>query len=439
MLRFTGRQARRCGLAGLALCMVAFSTGGTSSAGTLAAGTSLVTLKVLEWEPGGATYWHKAVAAFESSHPGIKVQLESVPNNQYLQVEGPYISSRSGPDVMMNNAGLEIFQRAAAYQPINKLITPTIKRELLTYSGACLDFNTSNPCYGLPFSYQGNVMYYNKKVLREAGLNPNDPPRTWAQFGADCQAVNKIGKTCLALGLQGQYPSYWDFPEIARNYLTVGQIRGLLLGKFSWESPAAKAILAHLAQIVQDGWANNNAASIPMLPDGANIFQSGDAAFAGTIISDAVNWSQFGPALGWQNLGVMPWPVINETAPLAHKFSGIEGSILGITRWTKHPTQAWEFVSWMAGPQNADLWVKYAQGFSLNRYVDKAMLPKRPQYLAIEKIISNPTLHAGVMLSAQEQDALSRGWEEIAAKEITVNQWAGQMEAALKATPPIKM
>lgn len=239
--------------------------------------------------------------------------------------------------------------------------------------------------------------------------------------------------------MQGQFPTYWDFPEIARNYLTNAQIRDLLHGKVSWTSPAFEAILAHLAQIWQNGWTNKNAPSIPMLPDAANIFQSGNAAFAGTIISDAVNWSQFGPALGWQNLGVMRWPVINPTAPLAHDFSGIEGSVLGITRWSKHPRQAWEFLSWMAGTQNADLWVKYAHGFSLNRDVNTALLPKQSQYLAIQKIISRPCLHAGVMTSSQEQDALSRGWQEIASGQITVKQWAQQMEQALQSTPPVKI
>lgn len=163
------------GLAALALLAAACSSAGSGTS-TNTAGRSKsqpVTLKVLEWQPGGAPYWQAAVAAFEAGHPGIKIQLENVPNNQYLQVEGPYITSQSGPDIMMNNAGLEIYQRAAAFRQINNLITPSIKAQLLTYSGACLDFDTSKPCYGLPFSYQGNVMYYNKKVLREAGLNPN--------------------------------------------------------------------------------------------------------------------------------------------------------------------------------------------------------------------------------------------------------------------------
>ena len=52
-----------------------------------------------------------------------------------------------------------------------------------------------------PFGLQGNVMYYDKKVLKAAGLDPDKPPQTWDEMDAACKKVKAIGKTCLALGM----------------------------------------------------------------------------------------------------------------------------------------------------------------------------------------------------------------------------------------------
>ncbi|MEU5552086.1 ABC transporter substrate-binding protein [Micromonospora sp. NPDC047793] len=396
-----------------------------------------VTLKVLTWEPGGSEYWQQVKTTFEASHQNIKLDLQSVPFDKYPEVQGPYITSQSGPDVMANNAGLELFDRRGAYVPLGDRAAE-INKDLVTYSGACEGFDTSKACFGVPFSYQGNVLYFNKDVLRGAGLDPENPPATWDEFGTACEAIKNSGKTCLALGLSGTFPAYWDFPEIARNYLTEDDIRGLLAGTLSWKDPKLVQVLEKLAEITTKGWTNKNAPSITMLPDGADIFQRGDAAFAGTIISDAVNWEAFGKALGDDKLGVTRWPVINQSAPLAGKFSGIEGAVYGVTQWSEKKEAGLEFITWLAGKENGELWVKHAKGQPLNKNVDPALLPSSPAFKKIQEFVAEPTLHAGVMLSGPEADALARGWQQITLGQLTVDKWADQMQQALERSPTKK-
>lgn len=414
--------------------LVLLAVAGCSSTSTKAAGSAsaptVTTINVLNWAPGGPQFWTATVADFEKAHPTIKVKLETVPFDKYQDVQGPYITSKSGPDVMANNAGLELFDRRTAYVPLPADVRAA-GADLLTYSGACQDFDTTKDCYGLPFSYQGNVMYYNKAVLKAAGLDPENPPTTIAEFGKACKAVKAIGKTCLALGLTGVFPAYWDFPEVARNYLTEDDMRSVLHGTMPWTDPKMVNILKGLANITSSGWANSSAPSISMLPDGADIFSSGKAAFAGTIVSDAVNWQAFGKALGDQNLGAMRWPTIVAGAPLADKFSGIEGSVYGVTQWSTKKSASFEFVKWLAGVENGQLWTSLGGGQALNTKVDKSALPNSPALAQIQKIIANPTLHVGVMLSGQEADTLARGWQQVALHQLTVAQWVDQMQAAL--------
>lgn len=419
---------------------------GLRRAGTLLAGVALslslstvaqadvTEIKVLNWQPGGPEYWTALVEAFEAKHPDIKIKLETVPVDRYPAVQGPYISTRSGPDVMEQNAGLELFDRRVAYRELTDDMVAA-GSDLLTRSGGCLDYDTSKACYGLPFGLQGNVMYYNKKVLAEAGLDPENPPTTWDDFGTACDAVNATGKTCLALGLTGAFPAYWDFPEIARNYLTEDDMRAILAGDMPWTDPKMVNILTAMAEIPANGWSNSNAPSISMLPDAADIFASGNAAFAGTIIADAVNWAAFGEALGDENVGAMRWPAIVPDAPLAKSFSGTESSVFGVTTWTEHPEAAAEFVKFMAGVENGNLLTSIGGGIPLNAKVDPALFPESAALEQIREIIKQPTIHVGVLLSGQEVDALARGWQEVALGRLSVEDWAARMQVALEESP----
>jgi multiple sugar transport system substrate-binding protein len=65
-------------------------------------------------------------------------------------------------------------------------------------------FSTFNPAqirlatyqgklYGVPFSAGGSVLMYNKGLFRQAGLNPDDPPRTWSAIEKDARAITALG------------------------------------------------------------------------------------------------------------------------------------------------------------------------------------------------------------------------------------------------------
>lgn len=427
----TGRSRRATVVATAAVA--AFAVLGISGC-SAEADSGVTTIKVLNWEPGGAEFWAATVAAFEDANPDIKVELETVPFDKYPEVQGPYITSKSGPDVMANNSGLELFDRRSAYVELPADVQAA-GDDLLTYSGACLDYDVEQPCYGMPFSYQGNVMYYNKLVLAEAGLDPENPPATRAEFADACVAVAAIGKTCQALGLTGTFPAYWAFPEVARSYLTEDDIRAVMRGDMRWTDPKMVNVLEGLAEITASGWTNSSAPSISMLPEGADIFQSGQAAFAGTIISDAVNWKAFGEAIGDENLGAMLWPAIEPDAPLADSFSGTEGSVYGVTSWSDKQEAGFAFVKWMASAENGQLWAEIVGGQPLNTKVDKSVLPDSPALQQIQEIVAKPTLHVGVLLSGQEADALARGWQEVMLGQSTVKDWTAQMQAALEASP----
>ena len=41
--------------------------------------------------------------------------------------------------------------------------------------------------YALPFSAESSMLLYNKTLFKRAGLNPDEPPKTWAELEAEAQ------------------------------------------------------------------------------------------------------------------------------------------------------------------------------------------------------------------------------------------------------------
>jgi len=393
-----------------------------------------VTIKLLNWDQGGPQYWDDAVKAFEAQYPWITVEREAVPFERYFEIEGAYIASKSGPDVMANNVGYELFERKDAYLPINDRIEPYVG-DLISYRSGCLDFDPAKPCYGLPQSFQGNVMYYNRDILTEAGLDPENPPQTWEDFGKACDAIKKVGKDCIAMGT-GTTIAYWNFPEVAKNFWgSEDDMLKFYRGELPWTDPILRGTLEKMAEMAQKGWFQADAATTVMLPEGSDYFISGKAAFVATIISDVYNWKVWGDAMGYDKIGVMRWPAINPDAPLVKKFSGVEGFVHGVTAWSQHPDEAFMFVAWLAGAENANLFLKEAGGQPINKTFDKGLVTNSPAFTKIQDIILDSTMHSGIMGSGREMDALSRGFQQIMTGDITVDDWVAMMQKALEESP----
>ena len=55
-----------------------------------------------------------------------------------------------------------------------------------------------------PFNSSTPVFYYNKDAFKKAGLNPEQPPKTWQQLAADAQKLRDAGMQCgYSSGWQG--------------------------------------------------------------------------------------------------------------------------------------------------------------------------------------------------------------------------------------------
>ena len=60
--------------------------------------------------------------------------------------------------------------------------------------------------YDLPLGLNVEGFWYNKAVFEAAGLDPENPPKTWDEFLAACEAIKAIGIAPIAQGGADQWP-----------------------------------------------------------------------------------------------------------------------------------------------------------------------------------------------------------------------------------------
>ncbi|MHB9037132.1 MAG: extracellular solute-binding protein [Armatimonadota bacterium] len=127
--------------------------------------------------------YEKMIADFERANSDIEVNAMLVPQKY---VEQKLILSVAGgvpPDVVRFYAHLggELMSRGGL-EPLDGLIKRD-KFDITDFYKVGLQQNTyQGKLYGIPWVLSPNALFYNKKLFKKAGLNPNKPPRTWAEL-----------------------------------------------------------------------------------------------------------------------------------------------------------------------------------------------------------------------------------------------------------------
>ena len=192
--------------------------------------------------------------------------------------------------------------------------------------------------YGYPTEVQTYALYYNKRLLRAAGLD--GPPGTWRELEEAARRTarrDRYGNTLV----QGFGLSTYD------DSTTVGQTLALLNsagGRFvsadgrstAIDSAAGRAVFGLEHRLVVTG------ASAP----GVNVYKAFPSGQVAMVIS-AGWWTGSLKELmgaGYRDVGVAPVPVPEADGRRATLSTGF---MLGVNAASEHPSEAWEFLRWL--------------------------------------------------------------------------------------------
>ncbi|NEB76568.1 extracellular solute-binding protein [Streptomyces sp. SID14478] len=166
-------------------------------AGTLTAcggtGSGGVTLKLVAADYGDSAdnssqkYWDKLAARYEKDHPDTKVDVEVYSWNDVDAKVKKMVDAGQAPDMAQIGAYADYAADGDLYPAGDLLNVPTQADFLSQLADAGKVASTQ---YGMPFASSTRLLFYNKKLFKDAGITP---PTTWAELAADAKALKADG------------------------------------------------------------------------------------------------------------------------------------------------------------------------------------------------------------------------------------------------------
>jgi sn-glycerol 3-phosphate transport system substrate-binding protein len=161
-------------------------------------------------------------ADFMKANPGVKVNPIYAGTYQETIVKALTAHKSGTPPVTSVLLSTDMFTLIDedAIVPIDNFVkTPEDKAWLGSfYKAFMMNSQTGGKTWGVPFQRSTVVMFYNKDLFKEAGLDPNKPPQTWADLKTAATKLTKKDASGKVTQWGVQIPSsgfpYWLFQTL---------------------------------------------------------------------------------------------------------------------------------------------------------------------------------------------------------------------------------
>ncbi|AMS43051.1 MULTISPECIES: extracellular solute-binding protein [Aminobacter] len=314
--------------------------------------------------------------AFSKANPDIKVNLEFVPY-EGLHDKTVLAQGSGGYDVVLfdviwpaeyasNNVLVDVSAR----------ITEEMKKGVLP--GAWTTVTYDGKSYGMPWILDTKYLFYNKEILEKAGIK--SPPKTWDELAEQAKIIKDKGLLATPISWS------WSQAEAAIcDYTTLVSAYGgdfIKDGKPAFQSGGGLDALNYMVTSYSSGLTNPNSKEF-LEEDVRKVFQNGEAAFAlnWTYMYNMANDPKDSKVAG--KVGVVPAPGVAGKSEV----SAVNGSMgLGITTASKHPEEAWKFITFMTSQQTQNQYAKLSLPIWASSYDDPEVTKGQEELIAAAKL-----------------------------------------------------
>jgi multiple sugar transport system substrate-binding protein len=280
------------------------------------------------------TQSERLVKAYNASHKN-QVELTVIPTDNYQARVAAAAGGKNLPDVFASDV---IYAPNYTSQGLYLDITDRID---------ALDFKDSlapahmrlgtyeDAKYTVPHTLDLSVLFYNKKLYKQAGLDPETPPTTLNEMADHARTIReKIGGKTYGTFFGGNCPGCFVFTFWPSVWAAGGDIMNEDGTESTIDDPNMAATFQIYGDLVRD-----------------------DVVFPGYKTEAGPTWTGF---FGKGNIGVMPMPSTTlglmpksmdiGVAPIPGPEGGestfVGGDVVGISSTTEEADAAWDFVSW---------------------------------------------------------------------------------------------
>lgn len=330
------------------------------------------------------------IKEFERRHPNIRVSVLSMGagemNPQKLMTS---IVGNVPPDLIQQDrftigdwASRETFLPLDGYIARDRNLPDGIRKEEF-YKACWSEAQYEGKVFAIPFGTDDRALYYNRAVFREAGLDPDKPPRTWEELKDYTKRLTQTAKdgSFKRIGFIPNYGNSWLYIYSWQND---GEFMSPDGRTCTMDNPRSVAALQYMVDLYDmlGGVTKVTAYQSGFQANEMDPFLTGKIAMKIDGNWTLNNIARFAPDL---DFAVAPAPVPAER--LAQTLGGKPGRFHGqdpfvtwaggfsfaIPKGAAHPEEAWEFIKWMNSPESWLVDAKVQKAY--NRSKDRPYVP----------------------------------------------------------------
>ncbi len=144
---------------------------------------------------------------FERQHPGIRVRFQQLSWDFGLDKVITAIAAGNAPDLVeLGTDWVPQFAASGVLHDLTDEVAP-FKGEFLLWD----PLTYQDRIYGLPWLAGTRILFYNRALFAQAGLDPARPPETWEDLLQAAKAVDALGENLYGIGLHvGEAYAPWQ-------------------------------------------------------------------------------------------------------------------------------------------------------------------------------------------------------------------------------------
>ncbi len=336
------------------------------------------------------------IQAYNASHKN-QIEVTYIPTDEYQTKIGAAAAANALPDLFSADV---VFMPNWTSAGLFQDLTDRIKNmpNIENVAQAAIDAATwDGKKYGMPFVVDLSVWMWNKKLFKDAGLDPDKGPASLDEFNADARAVAKLGgdvhgtffaAACGGCQVFTTWPISWADGQAVMNADGTKSLNN---------SDEMKKIYALYRSWVDDG--------VTLMPESSTEYGPTWLSYfaAGKIGIQPMPASLTGLAndnLKDEDIGVTP------IAGFGGKQSTfVGGDAIGVSRDSKKLDAAWNFISWLqSDAAQVEVVAKGGNVLSRSDLADNKYSSQDPRLVIFNKIAAKGQTPLAVNFGATYND-----------------------------------
>ena len=288
--------------------------------------------------PGLQKFVDSSIAAYKDV--GVKSMLQdtAVVISQFQTAA----AAGNAPDIQYLWNG--IYHMESVWLGYVKALNGLVKDDIIKASNPTILSHFGGNIYRLGWYPLPMFWCYNKVLFEKAGLDPENPPKTWDELLVACDKLKSSGTEAIGGGIQDGYWSEWYISHgLVQNLDNFGEMVQLFAGDKDFREPKYHEHWVRLEELKTKGFLNKDMPSLELYP-GIDLVVAGKLGIGQTIGTRLPADSK---ATGGK-IGYMVMPVFGKGKLAGVPLVDMQG--LGISSNAEDPAAAAAFLEYLNSP-----------------------------------------------------------------------------------------